>query len=61
MLITTRVKLELLENVEQLSFPERGIRGDINGLGALRHFQANNKYPENFNPNEKSTFGAFLK
>ena len=42
MLITTGVKLELLQDIDQLLFFERGIRGGINGLGALRHFEANN-------------------
>ena len=60
MLITTGVKLELLQDIDQLLFFEKGIRGGINGLGALRHFEANNKYLENFNPDEESTFGAFF-
>ena len=60
MLITTGVKLELLQDIDQLLFFEKGIRGGINGLGALRHFEANNKYLENFNSKEQSTFGAFF-
>ena len=60
MLITTGVKLELLQDIDQLLFFEKGIRGGINGLGALRHFEANNKYLENFNSKEESTFGAFF-
>ena len=60
MLITTGVKLELLQDIVQLLFFEKGIRGGINGLGALHHFEANNKYLQNFNPNEESTFGAFF-
>ena len=60
MLITTGVKLELLQDIDQLLCFEKGIRGGINGLGALRHFEANNKYLENFNSNEECTFGAFF-
>ena len=59
MLFTTGVKLDLLQDLDQLLFLEKGFRGEINGLGALRHFEANNKYPENLNSNEESTFGAF--
>ena len=58
--ITTGVKLELLQDIGQLLFLENRIRGRINGLGALRHFEANKKYLENFNSKEESTFGAFL-
>ena len=43
MLIATGVKLELLQDIDQLFF-ENGIRGGINGLGAFRQFEANNKY-----------------
>ena len=60
MLITTGVKLELLQDIDQLLFFERGIRGGINGLGALRHFEANNKYLEFLNSKEEFTFGAFF-
>ena len=60
MLISTGEKLELLQDIYQLFFFEKGIRGGINGLGALRHFEANNKYLENFTSNKESTFGAFF-
>ena len=60
MLITTGVKLELLQDIDQLLFFEKGIRGGINGLGALHHFEANDKHLENFNSNEESTFGDFF-
>ena len=55
MVITTGVKLDLLQ--DQL-FREKS-SGGINGLRALRQFEANNKYLENFNPNEEFTLGAF--
>ena len=60
MLITTGVKLELLQYIDQLLLFQKGIRGGINGLGALRHFEANKKYLKNFNSKEESTFGAFF-
>ena len=60
MLITTGVKLELLQDIDQLSFFEKGNRGGINGFGALRQFEENNTYLENFNSKDESTFGAFF-
>ena len=60
MVFTTGVKLELLQDIDELLLFGKGIWGGINGLGAFRHFEANNKYLENFNPNEESTFGAFF-
>lgn len=60
MLITTGVKLELLQDIDQLLFFEKSIRGGINGLGALRYFEANNKYLDTFDPQKEATFGAFF-
>ena len=60
MLISTNVKLGLLEDIDMLFFLERAIRGGINGVGELRHFKANNFYLENFDGNETTTFGAFF-
>ena len=60
MLINTGVNLEVLQDIDQLLFFGKGIRGGRNGLGALRHFEAKKKYLEYFNSNEESTFGAFL-
>ena len=59
-LTTTGVKMELMQDIDQLLFFERAIPGGINGLGALRHFEANNKYQDIFNPNKDVTFGAFF-
>ena len=59
MLISTRVKLGLLEDVDMLLFFERGIRGSINGVGELRHFTANNPHLNTFGQSQKTTFGAF--
>ena len=59
MLISTRVKLGLLKDVDMLLFFERGIRGGINGVGELRHFTANNPHLNTFDPSQKTTFAAF--
>ena len=60
MLITTGVKLELLQDIDQLLFFGKGICGRNIGLGAFRHLKANSKYLENVNSNKESTFGAFF-
>ena len=51
MLISTGVGVELLQEFDQLLFSDKGIWGGLNGLGAVRHSEANNKYLENLNPN----------
>ena len=43
-----------------LLFRERAIRGRINGIGAMRHFKANNKYMEDFDKTQPSVFGVFF-
>ena len=60
MLITTRATLGLLSDVNMLLFFERGIRGGINGIGELRHFEANNSYMDSFDDSNPSVFGAFF-
>ena len=60
MLITTKVEIELLPDIDMLLFCENAIRGGINGIGALRTFSANNKYMQNYKANEESMFGAFF-
>ena len=59
MLISTRVKLGLLQDIDMLLFFERGIRRGNNGVGELRHFTANNAHLEHFDPRQKTTFDAF--
>ena len=63
MLISTRVKLGLLQDIDMLLFFERGIRGGINGVGEPRHFTANNAHldNDNFDQRQKTTFGAFYE
>ena len=43
-----------------LLFCEKAIRGGLNGVGALRHFKANNKYLNTYNPDQVSVYGAFF-
>ena len=59
MLISIRVKLGLLQDIDMLLFFERGIRGGINGVGELRHFTADNAHLDNLDTRRKTTFGAF--
>ena len=60
MLISTNVKLGLLQDVDMLLFFERAIRGEINGVGELRLFTVNSPHLNSFDPNETTTFGAFF-
>lgn len=60
MLITTRATLGLLTDVDMLLFFERSIRGGINGIGELRHFEANNQHLGSFDPTKPSVYGAFF-
>ena len=60
MLITTKVELGVLKDIDMLLFCERAIRGGINGTGALRHFKANNHYMHDFDPSQPTVFGAFF-
>ena len=60
MLNTTKVELGLLSDIDMLLSCERAIRGVIDGIGAMRHFKANNKYMEDFDKSQPSVFGAFF-
>ena len=60
MLVHTEVELGLSSDVDMLLFCEKAIGGGFNGVGALRHFQANNKDLHNYNKNQKSVSGAFF-
>ena len=57
---TTKVELGFLCDFDMLLFCERAVRGGINGIGAMRHFKANNKYMENLDKSQPSVFGAFF-
>ena len=56
----TKVELGLLSDFDMLLICERAIRGGISGIGALRHFKANNKYMEDFEKSQSSVFGSFF-
>ena len=60
MLITTKVKIELLDDIDKLLFCEKAIRGGLYGVGSLRFFKANSNYLNTFNEDETSVFGAFF-
>ena len=60
MLITTRVDLGLLRDIDMLLFFERGIRGGINRIGELRHFRANNRDLDDFDESKANVYGAFF-
>ena len=60
MLISTNVKMGLLEDINMLLFFERAVRGGLKGAGELGHFKANNPHMDSFDPNDAATFGAFL-
>ena len=60
MLISTKVTLGLLDDIDKLLFFERGIRGGVNGIGEIRQFKANNPLLPEHDPNKATTFGAFF-
>ena len=60
MLKTTKVKLDLLSDIDMLLFCERAIRGGLNGIGEKQYMKANNKYLHDFDEEKPSTHGLFL-
>ena len=60
MLITTRAEIGLLTDIEMLLFCERAIRGGVSGIGALRHFKANNPDTNDCNASEPTVYGVFF-
>ena len=55
----TNIKLELLTDYDMLLMVEEGIRGRI-CHSIHRHGKANNKYMENYNKNEESSYIQYL-
>ena len=59
MLKMTEVKLELITDIDMYQFVEKGMRGGISYI-ANRYGKANNKYMQNWNPNESSKHIMYL-
>lgn len=55
MLKLTRVKLELLTDVDQYMFIESGIRGGFSGV-SLKYAESNNIFMKNYNPSIPSSY-----
>lgn len=59
MLNMTEIELELRHDVDMFQFIEKGMRGGISYI-AHRYGQANNKYMQNYCPNEESKYLMYL-
>ena len=59
MLKMTNVKLELISDIDQFLFIEKGIRGGVSYI-CKRYAKANNKYINNYNPEEPSNFLVYI-
>lgn len=59
MLRKTGITLELLTDVDQYLFIEKGMRGGVSYI-AHYHAKANNQYIEDYNPEEPSSYIIYL-
>ena len=59
MLKMTKVKLELMTDVNMYQFIEKGMRGGVSYI-ANRYGKANNKYMKEYNENEPSKYSMYL-
>ena len=59
MLKMTGIKLEKVSDIDKYLFIEKGLRGGISYI-AKRYAKANNKYMNDYNPEEPSTFINYL-
>ena len=55
MLRMTKINLDLITDIDMQLFIEKGMRGGISYI-AHRHAVANNKYMENYNEREESSY-----
>lgn len=55
----TGVNIELLTDYEKLLFVEKGIRGGVSQC-SHRYTKANNRFMDEFNPNEQETYLLYL-
>ena len=59
MLKMTGINLELITDIDQQLFVERGMRGGISII-THRYAKANNKYMKNYNPEDDTTYIMYL-
>ena len=59
MLKMTKINLDLISDIDMQLFIEKGLRGGISYI-AHRHGKANNKYMQNYNPQEESSYLMYL-
>ena len=59
MLKMTGINLELITDIDQQLFIEKGMRGGISYI-AHRHAKANNKYMKFYNPEDDTTYIIYL-
>ena len=55
----TKINLDLITDIDIQRFIEKGMRGGISYI-AHRHAKANNKYMENYNEKEESSYTMYL-
>ena len=60
MLNTTKVKLDLLSDIDMRLFCERAFRGGLNGIGEKPYLKANNKYLDDFDEKKDGVRMAFF-
>ena len=59
MLKMTGINLELITDIDQQLFIEKGLRGGISYI-THRHAEANNRYMKFYNPKDRTTYIIYL-